>query len=1697
MSRDTRTSTTPVEQRLTMSPTKQPLTAANANPNAATAAAAVFKRHESNSSLSAAAAAAALAARPMTPTRVADVQTKRTMRRSGSAASSAASSDGHGRPGLHRRGSSGSMTERTFRSPSPHRPGSGGSAHLQQSQSLGHIAPEEMPPVPALPRNVGAEVAQTVTASQQGPSHRRATSLGVRSTPLRLASQSLGSEDAPSWFGASKVGDPRNVRRTDPAMASPPSSPPQVRGEELARSSSRASSINFSYPSRARVGSPPVSPVDTRHSLETQPKHAPPKQQQEPQQQQQQQQRQEHEETRPAQQTRHSKPQSKKRTVPSDASYTPAGPAPGPSDVLVYDPNSRRMVRQADLWPVEQTVRETSERQPGAKRKSKGSQRAGSHLAKGTVSRTGDPATTDYGRRDSHVDSAHSRPPAQPPTAPAFDSRELEEGSAVKSGITSPKIGAQRPEQNRGLEPSPLVQLPDSSKSGRVSKQTVKRQPSVVKEETEPESEPQSEPEKSAQRRISEALDAVPARMRVRYEGDQQPHPSTEHTPTTLPPLDIPVTSLPLATSQDTKSTSGTSHADRGSAHESLRLEVFEPPPSHDTRERASASSPVRQAHFGPVHNNLMVRHSPPPRSISPRKSALKNNGSPSRGASPSDDTSEASGGAAPREGPPVTRKKTVRVSFDDENTVVVGESAPANMSDSPVLASPQNSANRRPWYSSMGRTKKDLPPFDDDEIMKPRPALPSFGSVRDKIPRDSFQEEGERPLVRPTNERLPSSSTWRHSAAGVGAAPDPGLSGQSGGDAVDTVLTKEQEERSRILANTSRFREPLPPVVTSVEGGGYMSDTSSSSQSSSCFEPEEPAASEGTSVPVGLEPADSAMTSPEKPLAILTKTTETAPTPAPQETVVPTISVTQPTPPFEKKPGVSFFLDVPGGFPQDDSDTSAAEASKIATVPESAPREPVTSGSASGQPTLAPATEPPSDSESSIYSDAYEDLSEIEGDGFQSLDAVLESPVAPRPIADTVHREGTAQPSPAVREVEKPEFQVPTASTAAPQPQQAFVPEDEWEKAKVFWRSLSADKRAQLEREAAEEAGIEGDLEETKPVSKPKKKKSVERRNSERKALAVHLAQQMAAKQSQTRPETVDRNYMIAPGTKWAAVADNSNQTMRTTLRGQPAQESAATGNKTPRLRKSMRTDGSDAGSAGLAPPGQTRQADTRPASAVVTSSAPQKGSAHRRGASEQTSQAPLSLRRRGSTSSESSFKRARSGLPSGFRTSMRQAPPPASQPEKRSSKRFSLRSLSPGSAFKKSEGPPVSMTTGLHMRQTLRDSSSERKKSPSGLRIPSFGLSSSSKKAKKQGSGSRFSSRFGDSSDEDGHAGGSGFRSRFEDSSDDETALSVAQPKTLPPLLGQLQHQESLASTALPEELEGSDELLDNNTDASKPQQLPHGSVEPSSPTAPAPQEPSSATLRSVRPTLAGLPVSQTAPVIGSVAAVKAAERRNSTTSKRSSLMTALRRKKRDSSSKISRPEITESAARRDTKLERNLSQLRGIRSTEGEPDADVDVEAEAESGALEQGTVAQGKEIAPPRSPKLQKRVVSLSRAIENGNATPGPGTDLPSPLALPAATTPIPIIASEEKEPIRSPLRRPSARSGNLGTRTLSGSAVAGGTTGVRPTFLQRRTLSSGVMSVNSPSIAETAGTTGTGTTKKKKFGTLRRMFGLDG
>lgn len=1569
------------------------------------------------------------------------------------------------------------MADRTLRSPSPHQTSSGTAPSHRQSHSTSYSTSEEMPPVPELPSGMGLNVRQPATGAHRESSHRKTNNLGLSVTPLRLASQQLASEDAPSWFGGAKMGDPRNVRRTDPAMASPPSSPPRVYQEEQvgdeARPSSRASSINFSYPGRARVGSPPVSPTDNRvpASLEAEGRPV-------------------HQVRQPKQTKQSSKTQS---AAGPGGSSTAARSRPQSSEqAMVYDPNSRRMVRQADLRAVEEAVLEASQRGTHSKAKKQTNQRAGSHLAQGTVARLRSSASNSGQERKSQVPSlalqTQTRTLDELPRA--TESQGDFEEPAVKAIISSPRIEAKRMEQQRALNHSLLSQT-----VGSLLPQAIRRQPSVVKEESEPELGPNH----YTPRVISDALDAVPARLRLYTETGSEASQDEGHSQRPSPLSNSAYASPP-------QSPGFVQYPAEAAKIEAPEPQSFHIPNTADIlRERTHSNSPVRQAHFGPVSSSLTVKHSPPARSISPRKSALKQT-SPSRGASPSEESSEASANVAPREEHPVARKKSVRVSFDDGGTVVVGESASTNRTESTVLSSPQNTAGRRPWYGNIGRGKKELPPLDDDEIMKPRPALPSFGSVRDKKPRETIIDEGGRPLVRPIGDITYSTPLTNHpkTAEIYGAAV--GSLGQSTDHALGSVLAREQEEKSKIPANISRFREPLPPVVTTVEGSGYNSDSSSNSEleDTEAENPREAVAPQGRQSVVAkssetLAGSDNPNSAIPAEVAHGDGGIRDAPVPA--------ISISQPTPPVTEKHISKPYFDVPGGFPEDDSDMSAPDAPEVATLPTSEVKSyagnraalsemaATPSTPAIPQPTSLSVAEPPSDSESSIYSDAYEDLSELDGDGFQSLDAVVESPISPSGLVDPLHKERTpsklAQEGPPIHETKPPRPATPVDT------QPAVPPQDEWEQAKAFWRSLTADKRAQLEKEASEDAGIEGDREEASPSQKPKKKKSVERRTSERKALAVHLAQQIIAQQQRERASQSERSYMIKPGTVWAEVeVDAPIPTMRTTLRGGPRQPAATTSsNDGTLLRKSMRPSGSITNNIEPVRPSWARPSDVKPKLSVSTPLPPavppttavgrRKGESRTEPVMSNQTYLPPAIKRRDSTGSESSFKRSRVApgrQASGFRQSMRYTSPPSTRTEKRPSKRFSLRSLSPSGSFGRSTDlPPVSLTTGSQMRQTLRDSSSERKRSPPRMRIPTFGLSAGVKKAGKKTSGSGFSSRFGESSDEDGGGATPGFRSRFEDSSDDEAVSAAALTKTLPlprsTTLGHLRSQQSVASTALPEELEESEELPDTNMGKEQTKQ--------SNPDSPARQP-------------GKLVSSQTAPIIGTTTTTVTAERRNSTASKRSSFMSALRRKKGDSAGKISRPAIVESAARRDTKLERNLSQLRGIRDAETEAEAEEDVE----ETKVEKGS---------PRSPKLQKRIVSLARSASSTNT--GQEGELPSPLALalmPAITATAPasmtsnvgersadlnggLTGEDDKEFIAS-LRRPST-SGNLGTRTMSGGALPQGQYQQRttPGFLQRRTLSSGMMSVDA---ASAAGTAASATMKKKKFGALRRMFGLD-
>lgn len=1409
-------------------------------------------------------------------------------------------------------------------------------------------------------------------------------------TPVRLASQRLGTEDGPSWFLAARLGDPNNVRRTDPAMASPPSSPPQIPVTEdptdAARPDSRASSINFSYPTRARVGSPPVSPVDAQGSIESPARLSSPR--------------------ALVAQAQRTKSQPSQSMVASSRTH----PASSSSDqTLVYDPNSRRMVWQADLRGVQHAVIEASQQRTGSKRRKKTPQRAGLHLAAGTMGRTRIAASNDDqsppNQAKGVVPSVQQHSPAQ--VQLSREVQEEEDEPAVKAIISSPRIEARKQraqEVAKSAEPNTSPLLMPAAISRDATWQAVRRQPSVVREEPEPE---ETGPELRLNLTLSQAaLDAVPTRQKVYTTPSSEPKPDSGLN---LTPSQVPAAPKP--------------------ASSDLRRQT------QVSRERSHSNSPARQAHFGPVQENLTVKHSPPPRSISPRKSALKH-ASPPRGASPSDDASEASGSV--NHELPLGRKKSVRVSFDESSKTANGDNAVAQDS------------NRHRWYSNYSSINKDISPIDDDEIMKPRPALPSFGSVRVKKPRETSPGESERPLVRPKGE-TPYSSGGSVSPA---LLPSPPL-GASNDHAIGGIFSSDLEDKSKHAENTPRFREPLPPVVTSVEGSGYVSDSSTSSNSE--FEQAEdfhsaPALEQQHTVTPALT-----IESPKQPANGSANTDSASATQPPghdtePEARIPLISVSEPTPPpLVGNKTLKHFFDVPGGFPDDESDQSASSArvSATATGLVEATNSSIAATSPV-QPVVPPTTEPSSDSESSIYSDAYEDLSDLDGNGFMSLDAVVDTSLRSTPYSNPLSCAALAESSPTQNpagEGLKLQTEVSTATTAVETPP-AETPQDEWERAKAYWRSLTAEKRALLEREAVEDAGVEGDLEEVTHEPKPKKKKSLERRNSERKALALHMAQQMMAQEQKQSSANHERSYQIKPGTKWTD-EDVAVPAMRRTMRSEPQHQQPAV-SEGPKLRKSMR------GTASAPKASEPRTTIQRPisassaaaASATITHrQATQSPSGHESGIASTRS---LTVKRRDSSSSESSFKRIRaktSAQGAGFRMSMRPTSPPTTQAEAMSPKRFSLRALSPtGSPPKERAESPA---FGAHMRRTLRESSTGRK-SPTGMRMPTFGKKSGTKASGRKNS-AKFSSRFADSSDEDAAGGGAGFRSRFDDSSDDEPIVPM--PVKLPTshsapnasTLGRShRHQGSVASTALPEELEESDESREKTANGK--------AMSPAPPQAEIAVRPSLSLDPSLRRTRSGrgsiLPSSKTAPALGSSAAVSSPvgtfpslvtdDKRHSTASRRSSLMSVLRRKKHDTAGGISRPGPTESPARRDTKLERSVGQLKGIPDEESSP-----VIEDGDSKFEEQIQTPLSAPLSAPRSPKLQKRIGLIQQESREGDE-----------------------------------LKRPST-SGNIGTRTLSGSSQQ---------QHSRMTYSTGAPSVD-------GSVTGT-PTKKKRFGSLRRMFKLN-
>ena len=1450
---------------------------------ASTAATQAFLAHRnSNANLSSAAAAAALRSQTTSPISVGQIQTKR-MQRRGSASSNGSAPE---RPGLRRQGSSGSMTERTFREPSPSRPASSHGPYARQ---------DEPPPVPALPKAYASPVSMPQRAAQRAASVEPPER--VSSPPPRL----------PGGRGVSLDRGPGNYKPSQGGTKAKVTSLNTV--GELDQAGSRGS-VNFSRP-MSPMNSPPASPLTGGRVR---------------------------------------------------------SPPPAKSTLVSGLPSH-------EVDRIMESIQETAARPVKKKKKLVTKDTAeGSHLATGV---TNNPAP-----------EAASRTNSQGQSPPITSTHSLSNVGTQPSGVNEtpkakkkkkknlPTAGSQIEEMGEGFGnayPSDTDSITSerSSTAERTRSLNTRatgmlaKQPSIVREDrgAEEQEERQIPVKKSNGHLVKNgaAVAGTPANTSKIVSKERQHNRSASQQAALQGPkrtsLDVP-----------------------GAA-------------------RPQSLSPIRAAHFSsqPEYETLGgTKHQPPARSVSPAKSALKH--SPSRGHSPvgvvaggenrrlglsseASDTASNISDDGSRSLP--KKKKNARVSFDD-NSIAVGRAASPPMSpDSPVILSPQSKSMPRSWLDLVREKNQEmlLSDSDQDSNIKPTPALPSFGSTRNR--KDELATES-------TNEQILSRDRPSDTVRSIDISTDQLI----GSLLSQSAATNDNQGDTKL---TQGPQDPLPPEVTSVEGSGYHSDE----ETSYVDEHQEVkllTAKDGAHQ-VSEEGLRKEMASSDVPTDKVASELPSA--------NVPLISLQPATPAAETgRSERTSWLGMPGGFPP------ASEALEKPRVPtpiltETNPEiTPATVGIAEPEPEAAAAQHDPGtlhvgelaeglrtqiesqsgeeseDSGDSIYSDAAEDPDDLDGDGFGSINAIVESPAA-SPLAAVADRPPpvssinlTTRPSPLARN--ESELSEPSSDAG-------------WDKAQAYWSGLSQTRRQQLERAAApralsETASLIDSTKNTEPVKKKKKKKNSKASASDRELNDPALP---------PWPDRQYRNDIATPkvpppkSSMRNANADGTQEIhMRSSMRNRPPPKSAsrnggkADNTQETHMRSSMRSGPSPKSASRNSVQSQPEPRDAvqkknRPVSAVAmidyNKSHASPAPVHSRAASTGTPATSLTpvlaqtknkkpttkvkLARNDSDSS-SSFKKTRSSAPksNSDRYSMKRTMRPSSVDARSQSlattQTLSGRTSSPtGSMARRpfsSVGP-----SGSGMRTSMRDSTdlgkparttlrgsmdSKRPKSPSRF---GFGKAPKPKAADPKPS-SRFASRFGDSSDEED--GRPNLSSRFADSSDDELADYT-------PVRGIPRRIDEGDSTDL------EDSSVENVATPSKPKM--NGTKVP---TAAKPEGLALAT-GSLRTASGGSPTM----VMGSgLQAKKAAEKET----KKRSFFGSLGSKKHDSSSV--RKTDNESVARRENASERSKPETHTTMSSKGgrvlgpsSPNADPI--------SLQPATVASQTSTAQssPRSPKLQRR------------------------------------------------------------------------------------------------------------------------------
>lgn len=406
------------------------------------------------------------------------------------------------------------------------------------------------------------------------------------------------------------------------------------------------------------------------------------------------------------------------------------------------------------------------------------------------------------------------------------------------------------------------------------------------------------------------------------------------------------------------------------------------------SRVRQPSSSPGRSARFSTqlsVIGTGEQLHHPPPRSVSPVKSAMKHSSqgslSPDRipgrpGPASSDMSDGTSVGSDDGLRIGGFKRKPVKVSFDDEAEVMgVAASPPTSPEDMLPESPPGRSKSKSTWF---GVGKKKPTALDNvvgsdgfDEVLKPRPALPSFGSIRgmkdDELPEPARDE--------PSDNESTASSGSNAVVPGWAFANDHAIGG---------ALASAQPEKGQGLAEKIDH-PPLPlPVKT---------EDQTAADPAKEFVPEiRPAWVDG------MQAADFTPKSKE-----VAASPALAPVTAESSSAAPGIAGESSTPDVGKGRSSLEGYNVPGGFPRTslefDPKTSSATTTPVTTVTpkkKGKRKSHDRSGSGSSSSVMIDENGMPvaisrgTDDESgdSVYSDAAE---EVEGYGFGSINAIVD----------------------------------------------------------------------------------------------------------------------------------------------------------------------------------------------------------------------------------------------------------------------------------------------------------------------------------------------------------------------------------------------------------------------------------------------------------------------------------------------------------------------------------------------------------------------------------------------------------------------------------------------------------------------------------------------------------------------------------